>query len=89
MIVQFDRSFVRSLSKISDQSTLHKTEKIILLLEGAQSPLEVPHTKKLSGFKNYYRVRIGEFRLGFEKVSDHTIRLIILAHRKEIYKYFP
>jgi mRNA interferase RelE/StbE len=89
VIVQFDRSFVKFLSKINDQRVFQQTEKLILLMEGAKSPLDIPHTQKLSGFKNYYRTRMGEFRLGFEKTDSHTIRLIIIAHRKDIYKYFP
>jgi mRNA interferase RelE/StbE len=43
----------------------------------------------LTGFKNYYRLRIGEYRLGFEKIDENTIRFILIAHRKDIYKLFP
>jgi mRNA interferase RelE/StbE len=45
--------------------------------------------KKLVGFKSYYRIRFSDFRLGFEKINPKTIKLIIVAYRKEIYKLFP
>jgi len=55
MIVQFDRSFAKSLSKLSDQAILHKTEKIILLLEAAQTPS--------SGvFISYGNLKTGQFQ---------------------------
>ena len=35
------------------------------------------------------KIRTGDFRLGFEIINDDTIRLIIIAHRKDIYRNFP
>jgi mRNA interferase RelE/StbE len=43
----------------------------------------------MQGFQTYYRVRLGDFRLGFELIETDTILLIMVAHRREIYRYFP
>lgn len=61
---------------------------MILNLESANTLSEISGIKKLSGYKTYYRVRLGDYRVGFEKVGD-AIMLIILAHRKDIYGVFP
>ena len=37
----------------------------------------------------YYRYRLGDYRIGIEQISKSTIRLIIIAHRKDIYNIFP
>jgi mRNA interferase RelE/StbE len=55
----------------------------------AQSILKSNASVVLTGFKNYYRLRIGEYRLGFEKIDENTLRFILIAHRKDIYKIFP
>jgi mRNA interferase RelE/StbE len=89
MIVEFDISFLKSLSKNRDQSTLKKLEKVIRELENASSLQSVASTKKLVGFSSYYRIRIGDYRLGFELLNKDTVRLIIITHRKDIYKKFP
>jgi len=89
MIIEFDKSFEKSLDKIKNKSIYPRIEKIILEFENSKSLSEIPNIKKLTGFKNYYRVRIGEYRLGFELVSENTLRFIIIAHRKDIYKLFP
>ncbi len=70
MIVEFDISFFKSISKNRNQSTLKKLEKVIIELENASS------TKKLVGFSSYYRIRIGDYRLGFELLNKNTVRLI-------------
>jgi mRNA interferase RelE/StbE len=89
MIVEFDKSFSKSLDKIKDPATLQRTEKVILKLEKAYSIKDVKNLKKLSGFKNYYRIRVGDYRIGVEQIDNKTLRLIIIAHRKDIYKKFP
>ena len=89
MIVEFDRSFSKKLNKISDRTLCSKIEKVILHLENAASIEEIKNNKKLAGFSNYYRVKIGDYRLGFESIDRTTIRLITIAHRKDIYRKFP
>lgn len=44
--------------------------------------------EKLVGFKTYWRIRIGNFRVGFE-LQDDKIELLEIMDRKEIYRYFP
>ncbi len=89
MIVEFDKSFLKSIDKIRDFDINTKIENLIIEYENAHSVSEIKNTKKLRGYKNYYRTRIGDYRLGFELISSNTIRLIILAHRKDIYRVFP
>lgn len=89
MIVEFDKSFEKSLDKIRDKSLFSRIEKSIEIIEKANNLEDIPGIKKLSGFKSYYRIRIGDYRLGFEKIDPKKVRIIIIAHRKDIYKAFP
>jgi mRNA interferase RelE/StbE len=89
MKVEFDKSFEKSLEKVKNKSIYPDIEKIIFQCENSKSLSEIHSVKKLSGFKNYYRIRMGEYRIGFERVNRDTIRFILIAHRKDIYKSFP
>ena len=89
MIVEFDESFGKSLDKLKDKSLFPKIEKAIATLESKDSLSGLTNLKKLSGFKVYYRYRLGDYRIGIEKISENTIRLIVIAHRKDIYSLFP
>lgn len=89
MIVEFDKSFEKSLDKINNKSLFPKIAKIIIQCENSKSLSEIPNAKKLAGYKTYYRIRIGEYRIGFEMIGRNTIRFILIAHRKDIYRSFP
>jgi mRNA interferase RelE/StbE len=89
MIIEFDKSFEKSLDKIKNKSLFPRIEKIIIEFEKAKSLTDLPNIKKLIGFRNYYRIRIGEYRIGFERIDENTLRFIIIANRKDIYKLFP
>jgi mRNA interferase RelE/StbE len=89
MIIEFDKSFEKSLEKTKNKSLFLRIEQIIIDFENAKSLTDIQNVIKLSGYKHYYRIRIGEYRLGFEKITEKTFRFIIVAHRKDIYKLFP
>jgi mRNA interferase RelE/StbE len=89
MIVEFDKSFDKSLDKIKEASVFQKLETILEQLEKANNLNEINNVRKLSGFKEFYRIRIGDYRLGFEMIKPGFIRIIIIAHRNSIYTRFP
>ena len=57
-------------------------------LEKATALSQITNCKKLTGFKNAYRIRLGEYRIGFfwDKTSIDLVRVL---PRKEMYRYFP
>ncbi len=89
MIVEFDKSFEKSLEKIKNKAIYAKIEQIIIACESSTTIDKIPNVRKLSGFSNYYRLRFGDYRIGFETIDTNVIRFIIVAHRKDIYKLFP
>lgn len=89
MIVEFDKSFEKSIDRLKDKSLFPKIIKLIESLEKAESLSEIKNVKKLSGYKTYFRYRIGDYRLGFEKINENTVRLVVIDRRKDIYKIFP
>lgn len=50
---------------------------------------EIQSLEKLSGYSTFYRVRIGNYRLGFDLIEGEQIELLAILHRKEIYRFFP
>jgi mRNA interferase RelE/StbE len=89
MIVEFDKSFEKSLNKVHDTNVLRRLKRIIIQIERSPSVSLIPNILKLSGYSTYFRIRIGDYRIGIELINKDTIRFIIIAHRKDIYKVFP
>ena len=89
MNVLFDASFDKSVQKLKNPQLHQRLWDIVLALEQASTLSEIAHVKKMEGSKTFYRVRIGHYRLGFELIAPDTLNLVMVAHRKEIYRYFP
>ena len=89
MKVEFDESFEKSIKKLKDAKIKAKLIDLIDVLEEVDTVQALPNIKKMQGFQSFYRIRIGDYRLGFEFIDASTILFIIIAHRKDIYRYFP
>ncbi|WP_026902498.1 type II toxin-antitoxin system RelE family toxin [Pedobacter glucosidilyticus] len=89
MDLKIDKSFIKSLDKLKVSEIKLKLEKILTELENAKSLTQVKQIKKLQGYKDYYRIKSGDYRIGIRLLDKNTIVLITIAHRKEIYKVFP
>jgi mRNA interferase RelE/StbE len=59
------------------------------MIESADTIHEIPHIKKIEGYESYYRMKVGDYRLGMELVSITEVVLLRFLHRKDIYRYFP
>jgi len=88
MRIEFKESFLKDLRKLKDKKVKDKVRVIICDIERAKNILEIKNLRKLKGYKNFYRLRIGDYRMGIQVKGDNIIFVRIL-HRKEIYKYFP
>jgi mRNA interferase RelE/StbE len=88
MKVEFLKKFSKDLDDVRTKSTKESVIRIIELIEAADSLEKIPNIKKLKGHKNAYRVRVGDYRLGFF-FENSTILLARFLHRRDIYRIFP
>lgn len=80
--------FEKDIRKIRDKTLAVSVKKIITRLQSAKSISQLPNIKKIKAPGNYYRIRVGDYRLGI-KQEQNSIFLLCFMHRKDIYKYFP
>ena len=89
MKLVFEKRFEKDLKKIKNKQILLKLKEIIIKLGEADSFFELDaNIKRMQSNKRYWRIKIGEYRLGLEKDGDKII-LVRILHRKDIYRYFP
>jgi len=86
--VRFKASFSVDLRAIKDKSLLERVKELITRVESAETLLQIPNLKKLRGRGAYYRVRLGDYRVGLA-VEENTIVFVRVLHRREVYLYFP
>jgi len=86
--VEFKKSFVKDLEQVRDKSLKERVRQAIERVEKAQTLQEVENVRKLRGGERYYRIRIGDYRLGLVLERD-TVIFVRFLHRKDVYRYFP
>jgi mRNA interferase RelE/StbE len=84
----FRESFDSDLSVITDAALLRRIKKVVELVEAARTFQQLPNLKRLEAAGKYYRIRLGEYRIGFV-FETGAVTFIRCLHRKEIYRYFP
>lgn len=88
MKVIFLKEFSKDIEAISLKSVKLSLKRVIEKMETTDALSKIPNTKKLQGHKTAYRIRIGDYRLGFF-FEDEIIFLARFVNRKDIYKLFP
>lgn len=87
MEVVFARLFLKDLQNISDKKIKSEVVQAIEEFESAQSLLELSNIKKMRGYSEAYRLRIGKYRLGFY-CDGLTVKLARFVKRETIYELF-
>jgi mRNA interferase RelE/StbE len=80
MKYDYENSYLRDAKKLPE-SLREPLQNVILSVK------DVPNLKKLSGYKNVYRIRVGEYRIGLY-VEEDTVVFTRILPRKEIYRFF-
>ncbi|MBE9128612.1 MULTISPECIES: type II toxin-antitoxin system RelE family toxin [unclassified Coleofasciculus] len=88
MNIEFRKSFEKDLGSIRDTTLLQRIRAVIEEVETAENLSEVTNIKKLKGDGDYYRIRVGDYRIGIT-VNEDTVIFVRVLHRKDVYRYFP
>ena len=88
MIVKIDRRFEKDTNEINDKELLEKIAQVIEDVQKCNHLREIRNLKKMKFGTHYYRIRLGNYRMGIT-IIENQVTFIRFLHRKEIYKYFP
>lgn len=89
MIVKIDKSFQKDIGKINDPKVRQSIIEIITSVQEAENLSLITNLKKLTGYKDLYRIRLGNYRIGLRLTDDREFIFIRFLHRKEIYNRWP
>ncbi len=90
MEIFFKQSFIKDFKKLPREI---KREAKRICLEAFPFIRELREFKEfeikpIKGFKNYHRIKLGDYRIGFKKENGKVIFMRV-KRRKDIYRYFP
>lgn len=78
-----DKNAQKQFKNLDIEYRDHIKGKIVKLKNGFVPELDI---KKLKGFKNYYRLRVGKYRILFELQEGPSIVIYDILPRKKAYK---
>ncbi|OQX77329.1 MAG: plasmid stabilization protein [Bacteroidetes bacterium 4484_249] len=88
MIIKIDKRFEKDTNKVNDKKLLNDVADCIEQVQKSENILKIKKIKRLKTSANFYRIRIGDYRIGIS-INNKTVEFIRFLHRKDIYKYFP
>ncbi len=88
MNVEFRETFIKDLRDIKNKGLLRRIKEVVETAERARTLQGLSNLKRLKGGVDYYRIRIGDYRMGLI-VEDNSIVFVRCLNRKDIYRYFP
>ncbi len=88
MKVAYEAAFLRDLKRVRSKKVRRRVQRVIEEVKKASAPHEILGLTKLRGYETFYRIRVGDYRIGIEIVDD-TVIFVRFLHRRDIYRYFP
>jgi mRNA interferase RelE/StbE len=85
--IEYHKKFLKDLASIPELER-KKIEQFVLNDILKSKSFRDIRIEKLQGYKNYYKIRFGNYRVGIH-YENNTLTFERVLHRKEIYKYFP
>ncbi|MFN8264111.1 MAG: type II toxin-antitoxin system RelE/ParE family toxin [Chitinophagales bacterium] len=89
MNVEITKDFEKQLRKLKNPTLTKYVATVVKNILDAKCITDINNIKKLVGHKDYFRIRIGDYRIGIYLDNKNTIWLSTIAHRKDIYTFFP
>lgn len=89
MKVEYLPSFIKDLKSLKSSPSYGRIKALVFENVPSYDRLEnIPNLKKLKEEDNAYRIRVGDYRIGFF-FEDDAITFARVRHRKEIYRVLP
>jgi mRNA interferase RelE/StbE len=87
MKILIDNSFEKDVYKISDKKLINAIADCIQEIQSKNKISEISNCKKLKGNKRAFRIRIGNYRIGFV-FENQTIKFVSFLHRQKLTNIF-
>ena len=89
MNVKFTKSFAKDLRRYrKNNEFLKQVRNVIENVEQARFATDLTGLRQLKAEGRYYRMRVGDFRIGVSIEGD-VVTFVRVLHRREIYRFFP
>ncbi len=87
--IRYTRTFLKELSRLP-ANVRKRVEKITFGKQIKEDPFLKGKTQKLSSYQRYYKIRVGNYRIGLQIDGEiQLVEFMRVLHRRDIYRKFP
>lgn len=88
MQVSYNKKFLKDLASIPSKQRAKIENLVFKEIPTYKLLSEIKNFKKLQGYQLYYRIKVGDYRVGL-KFENQLLIFERALHRKDIYNLFP
>ncbi len=89
MKIEYNEQFLKDMKKLRHTAVYSFLKTLCFEeLPVCENLSKIGNIKKIQGYKSYYRIKAGDYRIGI-KDEGGTVVLMRVLHRKDIYRVFP
>lgn len=88
MQVTYNKKFLKDLASLPSKQRIKVESLVFKEIPAFELLAEIKNFKKLQGYQLYYRIKIGDYRIGL-KYENQLLTFERALHRKDIYNLFP
>ncbi len=88
MTVRFKNAFFKDIERLPADIRPKVEQLVFVAIPSSHRITELANVRKLKGYSRFYRIRIGDFRVGFE-LREEVVVVHRILRRNDIYRYFP
>jgi len=85
----YKKIFLKDLSVIPARHRSRIERLVFEQIPAAENIFSGFDISRMKGFEDYYRIRVGHYRIGCRIKGDNTIIFYRVKSREEIYRVFP
>jgi mRNA interferase RelE/StbE len=88
MKVLYEKAFLKDIQELRDHKVSDRLTQVLEEIKETNDLSLLGNIKKLKGHPSAFRIKVGDYRVGFFLEHDHVI-LTRFLNRRNIYKVFP
>jgi mRNA interferase RelE/StbE len=88
-VCRYKKIFLKDLSALPKRHRSRIERLVFDQIPASENIFSDFDVDRMSGYKNYYRIRIGHYRIGCTITDDNSILFYRVKSREEIYRTFP
>jgi mRNA interferase RelE/StbE len=89
VVCNYKKTFLKDLAELPAKHRKSIEELVFGEIPASEAIPDAVDIKRIQGHAHYFRIRVGDYRIGCEVRERNKVVFYRVKHRKDIYRVFP